>query len=220
MENTHDFHSPTVNLIGIGSIKDLTLELMPYKLSKALIITDKNMIKLGYVETIEKILKSLFISYDIFDGILHPDCTISFVEDALTYFKKGINILKRSYHIIVSIGGGTNHDCAKAVATIATNGGSIEDYEGYQKLKNPALPVISINTTSGSGSEISNFAIIKDDSRKVKMTIGDPKMMPTISVNDPMFMSTMPPDATASSGMDVLTHSIEGICIHRSFTYY
>ncbi|EDK35427.1 iron-containing alcohol dehydrogenase [Clostridium kluyveri] len=210
MENTHDFHSPATNLIGIGAIKDLPLELMPYKLSKALIVTDKNIIKLGYVETVEKILKSLFISYDIFDGILHPDCTISFVEDALTYFKKRLNILKRSYHIIISIGGGTNHDCAKAVAIIATNGGSIEDYEGYEKMKNPALPVISINTTSGSGSEISNFAIIEDESRKVKMTIGDSKMMPIISVNDPMFMQTMPPDVTASSGIDVLTHSIEG----------
>ncbi|UZQ49166.1 iron-containing alcohol dehydrogenase [Clostridium kluyveri] len=210
MENTHDFHSPATNLIGIGAIKDLTLELMPYKLSKALIVTDKNIIKLGYVETIEKILKSLFISYDIFDGILHPNCTISFVEDALAYFKKGLNILKRNYHIIISIGGGTNHDCAKAVAIMATNGGSIEDYEGYEKMKNPALPVISINTTSGSGSEISNFAIIEDESRKVKMTIGDSKMMPIISVNDPMFMQTMPPDVTASSGIDVLTHSIEG----------
>ncbi|BAH08081.1 hypothetical protein CKR_3030 [Clostridium kluyveri NBRC 12016] len=210
LENTHDFHSPATNLIGIGAIKDLPLELMPYKLSKALIVTDKNIIKLGYVETVEKILKSLFISYDIFDGILHPDCTISFVEDALTYFKKRLNILKRSYHIIISIGGGTNHDCAKAVAIIATNGGSIEDYEGYEKMKNPALPVISINTTSGSGSEISNFAIIEDESRKVKMTIGDSKMMPIISVNDPMFMQTMPPDVTASSGIDVLTHSIEG----------
>ncbi|WP_368489802.1 iron-containing alcohol dehydrogenase [Clostridium sp. BJN0013] len=210
MENTHDFHSPAINLIGVGAIKDLPLELMPYKLSKALIVTDKNIIKLGYVEMVEKILKSLFISYDIFDGILHPDCTISFVEDALTYFKKGLNILKRNYQIIISIGGGTNHDCAKAVAIIATNGGSIEDYEGYEKMKKPALPVISINTTSGSGSEISNFAIIKDDSRKVKMTIGDPKMMPIISVNDPMFMSTMPPEVTASSGIDVLSHSIEG----------
>lgn len=210
MENTHDFHSPATNLIGIGAIKDLTLELMPYKLSKALIVTDKNIIKLGYVETIEKILKSLFISYDIFDGILHPNCTISFVEDALAYFKKGLNILKRNYHIIISIGGGTNHDCAKAVAIMATNGGSIEDYEGYEKMKNPALPVISINTTSGSGFEISNFAIIEDESRKVKMTIGDSKMMPIISVNDPMFMQTMPPDVTASSGIDVLTHSIEG----------
>ncbi|MFL0198614.1 iron-containing alcohol dehydrogenase [Clostridium sp. WILCCON 0269] len=210
MENTHDFYSPAINLIGVGAIKDLPTELMRYKLSKALVVTDKNIISLGYVEMVETILKSLFISYDIFDGILHPNCTISFIEDALTYFKKGFNVLKRDYHFIISIGGGTNHDCAKGISIIATNGGAIEDYEGYKKMKKPALPVISINTTSGAGSEVSNFAIITDESRKVKMTIGDPKMMPIISVNDPMFMATMPPEVTASSGIDVLAHSIEG----------
>ncbi|MFL0197470.1 iron-containing alcohol dehydrogenase [Clostridium sp. WILCCON 0269] len=210
MQNTHDFRSPTINLIGVGALKDLPLELMPYKLSKALIVTDKNIINLGYVEIVEKILKDLFISYDIFDGILHPDCTISFVEDALTYFKKGLNILKRDYHFIISIGGGTNHDCAKGIAIAAANGGSIADYEGYNKMTKPSLPVITINTTSGSGAEVSNVAIIADESRKVKMTIVDPKMMPVISVNDLRFMPTMPPEITASSGIDVLTHSMEG----------
>ena len=210
MENIHDFRLPAINLIGVGALKDLPLELIPYKLSKALIVTDKNIISLGHVEVVEKILKDLSISYDIFDGILHPDCTISFVEDALTYFKKGLNILKRDYHFIISIGGGTNHDCAKGIAIVATNGGDIEDYEGYKKLKKPSLPVIAINTTSGSGSEVSDSTIVRDNSRRVKMVITDPKMMPIISVNDLRFMTTMPPKITANSGIDVLTHSIEG----------
>ncbi|UZQ49527.1 iron-containing alcohol dehydrogenase [Clostridium kluyveri] len=210
MENIHDFRLPVVNLIGIGAIKNLYTKLLPYKLSKALIVTDKNIIKLGHVEIVEKILKDLFISYDIFDGISHPDCTISFVEDALTYFKKRLNILKRDYHFIISVGGGTNHDCAKGIAIVATNGGDIEDYEGYKKLTKPSLPVISINTTSGSGSEVTNVTIMRDDSRRVKMVIADPKMMPIISVNDLRFMTTMPPKITANSGIDVLTHSIEG----------
>ncbi|MFL0198443.1 iron-containing alcohol dehydrogenase [Clostridium sp. WILCCON 0269] len=210
MQNIHDFRLPSINLIGVGALKDLSLELMPYKLSKALIVTDKNIISLGYVEIVEKILRDLFISYDIFDGILHPDCTISFIEDALAYFEKGLNILKRDYHFIISIGGGTNHDCAKGIAIVATNGGSIADYEGYNKMTKPSLPVITINTTSGSGSEVSNVAIIKDESRKVKMTIADPKMIPIISVNDLRFMPSMPPEITASSGIDVLTHVIEG----------
>ncbi|MFL0198671.1 iron-containing alcohol dehydrogenase [Clostridium sp. WILCCON 0269] len=210
MENTHDFRSPAINLIGVGAIKDLSTELLPYKLSKALIVTDKNIISLGHVEVVEKILKDLFISYDIFDGILHPDCTISFVEDALTYFKKGLNIVKKDYDFIISIGGGTNHDCAKGIAVVATNGGSIADYEGYKKMTKPSLPVISINTTSGSGSEVTNSTIVRDDSRRVKMVITDPKMLPIISVNDLRFMTTMYPRITASSGIDVLTHSIEG----------
>jgi len=127
LENTHNYILPKTNLIGIGAIKDLPNELLSWKLSKVLIVTDKNMISLGYVENVERMLKSLFISYDIFDGILHPNPTVSFVEDGLTYFKKGINIFERNYKLIISIGGGTNHDCAKAIATVATNGGSIID---------------------------------------------------------------------------------------------
>ena len=88
MENNHNYILPKTNLIGVGAIKDLPNELLSWKLSKVLIVTDKNMISLGYVENVEKILKSLFISYDIFDGILHPNPTVSFVEDGLTYLKK------------------------------------------------------------------------------------------------------------------------------------
>lgn len=209
MENTHNFLLPRTNLIGVGSIKDLPNELLTWKLSKALIVTDMNLIKLGFVENVEKILKNLFISYDIFDGILHPNPTVSFVEDGLAYFKKGVNVLKRDYEFIISIGGGTNHDCAKAIATVATNGGSIIDYEGYNKVTKSALPQIAINTTAGSGAELTMTTIITDESRKLKMTITSPKMTPYISVNDPMFMMSMPKDVTANSGIDVMAHAIE-----------
>lgn len=209
MENTHNFIIPKVNLIGVGAIKDLPVQLMPYKLSKVLIVTDKNIIKYGYVEMVETILKSLFISYDIFDGVLHPNPTSSFVEDGLNYFDKGLNILKRDYHFIISIGGGTNHDCAKAISIVATNGGVIEDYEGYNKMTKPSLPVICINTTSGSGAEVTDATVITDNSRKTKMIIKDFRSIPFMSVNDPMFMATMPREVTASSGIDALVHVIE-----------
>lgn len=209
MENTHNYILPKTNLIGIGAIKDLPNELLSWKLSKVLIVTDKNMISLGYVEIVEKILKNLFISYDIFDGILHPNPTVSFVEDGLTYLKEGLNVFKRNYKLIISIGGGTNHDCAKAIATVATNGGSIIDYEGYNKVTKPAIPQISINTTAGSAAELTMVAIITDKSRKVKMTISSPFLTPFITVNDPIFMTTMPKEVTASSGIDVVSHAIE-----------
>jgi len=83
MENNHNLWIPKTNLIGVGAIKDLPTELLAWKLSKALIVTDKNIISLGYVETVEKILKNCFIFYDIFDGVRHPNPTISFVEDGL-----------------------------------------------------------------------------------------------------------------------------------------
>ena len=105
MENTHNFFIPKHNLIGMGAIKDLPNELLGWKLSKALIVTDKNMISLGYVTFIENMLKNLFISYDIFDGVRHTNPTVSFVDDALAYFPQGLE-LRRSYKLIISIGGG------------------------------------------------------------------------------------------------------------------
>lgn len=209
MENTHNFILPKKNLIGVGAIKDLPTELLSWKLSKALIVTDKNMLSLGYVDIVERILKSLFISYDIFDGILHPNPTVSFVEDGLAYLKKGLNIFKRSYKLIISIGGGTNHDCAKAIAAVATNEGSIIDYEGFNKMTKPAIPHIAINTTAGSAAELTMFAIIADNTRKVKMVIASPYITPYISVNDPIFMTSMPKEVTAGSGIDVVSHAIE-----------
>lgn len=209
MENTHNFLLPKTNLMGMGAIKDLPNELLPWKLTKALIVTDKNIISLGWVEQVEKILKNLFIFYDIFDGVMHPNPTVSFVEDGLSYFPSRLNIFSRQYKLIISIGGGSNHDCAKAIAAVATNGGSIIDYEGYLKMTKPAIPLIAINTTAGSAAEITMTAIINDESRKVKMTITSPFITPFISVNDPLFMTTMPQEVTASSGIDVVSHSVE-----------
>lgn len=212
MENTHNFILPKTNLIGVGAIKDLPNELLDWKLKKALIVTDKNIIKLGYVEMVEMILKNLFISYDIFDGITHPDAEVSFIEDGLSYFPSTLNVFKRKYDFIISIGGGTNHDCAKGISVVAENGGSIIDYEGYNKITKLCLPVVTINTTAGSASEISSFSIIRDTSRNVKMTIGSPKMTPYMSVSDILFMSSMPQEVTATSGIDVICHSIEAYC--------
>lgn len=209
MENNHNFWIPKTNLIGVGAIKDLPNELLSWKLTKALIVTDKNIISLGYVEIVEKILQSLFISYDIFDGVQHPNPTVSFVEDGLACCDNGFIEIKRDYDLVISVGGGTNHDCAKAIATVATNGGSIIDYEGWNKVTKPPIKQIAINTTAGSGAEITMSAVIVDESRRVKMTVSSPMMTPYISVNDPLFMATMSQEVTASSGIDVASHAIE-----------
>lgn len=209
MENNHNIWIPRANLIGVGAIKDLSNELLPWKLSKALIVTDKNIISLGYVEIVEKILDNLFIFHNIFDGVLHPNPTVSFVEDGLACCDNSLLDVKRDYDLIISIGGGTNHDCAKGIAIILTNGGSISDYEGWNKVAKPPVPHIAINTTSGAGSENTMCAIITDESRQVKMDIFSPLITPAIAVNDPMFMATMPKEVTASSGIDVIAHALE-----------
>jgi alcohol dehydrogenase len=198
---------PRTNLIGVGALKDLSVQLLDYKLSKVMIVTDTNIINYGYVDMIEKILKSLFISYEVFSGVKHPNCTTSFVEDGLDFMYKGFKL--RDYAFIISIGGGTNHDCAKAMAAVASNGGVIGDYEGYDKLLKPSIKHIAINTTAGSASELTAASIVIDHTKRTKMTIMSPKIVPDISVNDPLLMQTMPKEVTASSGYDALSHAIE-----------
>ena len=110
---------------------------------------------------------------------------------------------------VVSLGGGSAHDCAKGIALVATNGGKIEDYEGVDKSAKPQLPLIAVNTTAGTASEMTRFTIITDETRHVKMAIVDKHVTPYLSVNDPALMVGMPAALTAATGMDALTHAVE-----------
>jgi alcohol dehydrogenase len=111
--------------------------------------------------------------------------------------------------MIISLGGGSSHDCAKGIGILATNGGDIRDYEGTDKSKKNMPPFIAVNTTAGTASEMTRFCIITDTSRKVKMPIIDQRVTPNVAINDPLLMMSMPPSLTAATGMDALTHAIE-----------
>jgi alcohol dehydrogenase len=138
----------------------------------------------------------------IFDGA-KPNPSIANVEC-------GLGLLKESRcDFVVSLGGGSPHDCAKGIALCATNGGTIRDYEGVDQSTKPQLPLIAINTTAGTASEMTRFCIITDESRHVKMAIVDRNVTPLLSVNDPALMVAMPKGLTAATGMDALTHAIE-----------
>ncbi|MCE1781753.1 iron-containing alcohol dehydrogenase, partial [Enterobacter hormaechei] len=110
---------------------------------------------------------------------------------------------------VISLGGGSPHDCAKGIALVAANGGDIRDYEGVDRSAKPQLPLIAINTTAGTASEMTRFCIITDIERHIKMAIVDKNVTPILSVNDPVFMAGMPKGLTAATGMDALTHAIE-----------
>lgn len=116
---------------------------------------------------------------------------------------------KRPCDFIISIGGGSAHDLAKAVAMIATCGGCIKSYVGVNQLPVAPLPLVAVNTTSGTGSEVTRFTIITDKSTGVKMAIIDDKLVPWLSINDTDTLVSMPRGLTAATGMDALTHAIE-----------
>ena len=112
--------------------------------------------------------------------------------------------------LLVALGGGSAIDTAKAASIVVACGGTVEQYEGENKSSKPGLPIVAVNTTAGTGSECTSFYIVTDPVRHSKMAMEDPNSMVSIAVTDTDFMSSMPPKLTAATGMDALTHAIEG----------
>lgn len=197
-----EFNMPSVNLFGVGTRNEVGERLVNLGCKKALIVTDEGLHKLGISEEIAGIIKGAGIEAYIYSKA-EPNPTDKNIESGLEAFKS------ESCDSIVSLGGGSAHDAAKGIGLVASNGGRIHDYEGIDKSQKPLVPLIAINTTAGTASEMTKFTIITDTSRKVKMAIVDKHVTPLVSINDPELMIGMPPSLTAATGMDALTHAIE-----------
>ncbi|MGI9274400.1 MAG: iron-containing alcohol dehydrogenase [Endozoicomonas sp.] len=197
------YFMPPVNHIGAGSLKMAIADMVRMGLRKALLVSDQGLSKIGMVAELVEHLGSKKITSVVFDEV-QPNPTQRNVY-------AGLEVLKEhDCNFVISLGGGSPHDCAKAIALLATNGGEIRDYEGMDRSAKPALPLIAINTTAGTASEMTRFAIITDEERHVKMSIADRHVSPSMSVNDPALMVKLPASMTAQTGMDALTHAIEG----------
>lgn len=109
----------------------------------------------------------------------------------------------------MSLGGGSSHDCTKGIGVMANNNGDIRDFAGIDTFANPLPPFIAINTTAGTGSEVTSFAVITNTDIHVKMIIASARITPTVAINDPAMMAGLPAALTASTGMDALTHAVE-----------
>lgn len=165
-------------------------------------VTDKGIVACGILKQITDILDEAKVAYTVFDGAV-PNPTDKNVEDATKVY------LDNKCDSLISIGGGSSHDCAKGVGFVAGNGGRIQDYEGVDKSNKPFPPYVAVNTTAGTGSEMTRFCIITDTARKVKMAIIDWRCTPSVAIDDPVLMMGMPPSLTAATGMDALTHAVE-----------
>lgn len=196
------FFIPAVNVMGAGCLKEAVAAIKGYGFRKALIVTDNVLNKIGVAEKVKSLLNAEDIQAVVFDGA-KPNPTVGNVEAGLAVLKK------EACDFVVSLGGGSPHDCAKGIALVAANGGNISDYEGVDRSKKPQLPLIAINTTAGTASEMTRFCIITDETRHVKMAIVDRNVTPILSVNDPELMLAKPAGLTAATGMDALTHAVE-----------
>ncbi|QDZ24842.1 alcohol dehydrogenase [Chloropicon primus] len=201
-ETGYYFYMPTMSLFGVNALGEAVVNMKGRGLDKVLVVTDKVLNEIGAVKRLTDLLDDHEIEYFIFDDIT-PNPTASQVREGV----KRLHEFGSS--AVVSFGGGSPHDCAKAIALVATNGGDIKDYEGVDKSEKPMLPLVAINTTAGTASEMTRFCIITDEERKVKMAIVDWHTTPDIAVDDPSLMLGMPKGLTAATGMDALTHAIE-----------
>lgn len=202
MKKINEYFMTPISILGTDCIERITGYIKPMMFRKALIVSDKILVDSGLIDKLLTLLDSDGIFYIIYKDV-SPNPTVAQVN-------YGLKLLRdNGCDFLISFGGGSPHDCAKAIALLAANGGEISQYEGINKSKKAALPLIAINTTAGTGSELTRFCVITDEERHVKMTINDWHVTPIIAVSDAALMTGMPPGLTAATGMDALTHAIE-----------
>lgn len=197
-----EYFMTPISILGIGCLEQITTYIKPMAFRKALIVSDKILVEMKLIDKLTDLLKKEGIFFILYDDV-SPNPTISQVNYGLKLFQDN------GCDFLISFGGGSPHDCAKAIALLATNGGEIKNYVGLNKSKKDSAPVIAVNTTAGTGSELTRFCVITDEVNHIKMTITDWHVTPIIAVNDAELMLGMPPSLTAATGMDALTHAIE-----------
>jgi lactaldehyde reductase len=202
--STHVYYVPSINIMGKGCLKEIGPYIQELNLQKALVVTDKFLVKSGIAGKLLAVLDEAGINYVVYDEV-KPNPTCKNVHDGVDFLKQ------HECDYLVSIGGGSPQDTAKAIGIVATNGGHIAEYEGVHKSQHKSLPIIAVNTTAGTSSEVTINYVITDEERKVKMVMVDKNSIATISVNDPELMVDKPAALTAATGMDALTHAIEAL---------
>jgi alcohol dehydrogenase len=197
------FWCPTKVVFGENTALDVAIEVENLKCKKALIVTDRDLVKNTDIpEKIKKALGNLCVG--IFSDV-EADSGVHIVNQGAKVGKElGVDCL-------VSVGGGSAIDTAKGMAIILKEGGKLQDYAGFQILTRPQTPHIVIPTTAGTGSEVTYIAVIKDHEAGRKLLFGDYNILPNVAILDPKMTEGLPPKLTAATGMDAMCHAIEAM---------
>ena len=197
------FDLPTSWRHGRGIVSQTGKVLKSLRCRRPLILTDKYLLSAGFVEPVINSLKNDDITYFICDEVT--------MEPTVTLFESIADKLDlKSFDSIVAVGGGSVLDVSKGLSVIGSFGGNIRDYDGFDLIPGvPGIRVIAIPTTSGTGSEVSDGAVLIDESRDTKFIVISKKICPAVALTDPEMTRSMPPYVTACSGMDALVHAIE-----------
>lgn len=202
MEDLYHFHVPTRLVIGPGAVRRVGEEAKGRGMLHPLIVTDPGVMRAGIVDKVLGPFSHLELTYSLFDGVAANPKTFT-VEMGLDVYKG------ERCDGLISVGGGSSIDSAKAIGIMATHSGSILDFEGLGKVRSPIPPHIAVPTTYGTGSEVSFGAMITDPERKIKAGIASPFLFPQLAIIDPELALHLPQGISGSTGMDALTHGIE-----------
>jgi alcohol dehydrogenase len=201
-QNLHMWNVPNRVLFGHGAAAETGEYLESFGAERALVVTDEGVRGAGVLDPVLDAIEDAGKDYAVFDGVV-PDPTDTVVHEAAeTYDEADADML-------IGIGGGSSMDTAKAASILATNGGHILDYEGAGNVENDTPPTIYMPTTSGSGSEVGNWCIVRDSETDIKEEIGDVKLLADLALVDPQLTASAPVPVKAATGMDVLTHAVE-----------
>lgn len=190
---------------GAGAISAIVDEANARGFKKALIVTDKDLIKFGVVANVTALLDDNKLAYDVFDDV-KANPTIENVQSGVKYFAES------GADYLIAIGGGSAMDTAKAIGIITANPehADVRSLEGAVQTTNPSVPIIAVPTTAGTAAEVTINYVITDVEKSRKFVCVDPHDIPVVAVVDAKMMSSMPKGLTAATGMDALTHAIEG----------
>lgn len=195
------FHAPEV-VLGYGSLAEAGFAAARLGARRPLVVTDPGIIEAGWVDELLGHLREVGLVPSLWSDIT-PNPRDHEIRAAHELY------IDRECDVIVGIGGGSVADAAKGVAILAGNGGDILDYAGVDQMARPIPPLLVIPTTSGTGADVSQFCIVTDTDRSVKITILGRAVVPDTSITDPRLLVTMPEDLNAATGLDALTHGIE-----------
>ena len=190
---------------GAGAIGEIATEAKARAYKKAFVCSDPDLVKFGVTAKVLKVLDDNGFSYELYSNI-KPNPTIENVQTGVEAFKNA------GTDYLIAIGGGSSMDTAKAIGIIINNPefADVRSLEGVADTKNPAVPIIAVPTTAGTAAEVTINYVITDAEKNRKMVCVDPHDIPVVAVVDPDMMSSMPKGLTAATGMDALTHAIEG----------
>ncbi|OGO73737.1 MAG: hypothetical protein A3G84_05800, partial [Chloroflexi bacterium RIFCSPLOWO2_12_FULL_71_12] len=204
------FRIPTRVMFGRGVAQKVAEPLAQVGAKRVLIVTDPGVVRAGLVAPIEERIREAGISYEIYDGVV-PDPT---VDDVARCFDRARDLRADA---LVAVGGGSSIDTAKMAAVLMTNGGTVLDYIGMDKVPKPAAPVIAIPTTAGTGAEITINSVIADPAQHKKLVIISPNATVLFALEDPDMTVGLPPFLTAITGMDTLVHAIESFTSKNAY---